>query len=67
LLCGLQHHDDFGTSMPFKSPGGVHLIICGAKDASRHFLYRAATPPRIGEEGNFARNRWATRLEKKGE
>jgi hypothetical protein len=20
--------DDFGTSMPFKSPGGVHLIIC---------------------------------------
>src|SRR5262249_3833862 len=21
--------DDFGTSMPFKSPGGVHFISCG--------------------------------------
>src|SRR5262245_26861420 len=22
--------DDFGTSMPFKSPGGVHFISCAA-------------------------------------
>src|SRR5687768_135781 len=47
-LFGDTHRDDFGTSMPFKSPGGVHLIICG-KVASRHFLDAAATPP--GQEG----------------
>jgi hypothetical protein len=36
--------------MPFKSPGGVHLIICAASVASRLFLYGAATPPSQGGE-----------------
>src|SRR5688572_20760862 len=43
--------DDFGSSMPFQSPGGVHLIICANKVASRVFLEGAATPP--GQEGRW--------------
>jgi hypothetical protein len=27
-----------------------HHSVCAAKDASRHFLYRASTPPRRGGE-----------------
>jgi hypothetical protein len=41
--------DDFGTSMPFKSPGGVHLIICAAKERN---LLLMAQPPLLSQEGS---------------
>src|SRR5688572_23080469 len=42
--------DDFGTSMPFQSPGGVHLIICGLADASPYLPGAAA--PLLARMGN---------------
>ena len=45
--------DDFGTSMPFKSSGGVHLIICGAKVGFASF-FLMPQPPLLYQEGSYA-------------
>src|SRR5688500_13892370 len=43
--------DDFGTSMPFQSPGGVHLIIC-ADQGSFAASFLTAQPPLLSRRGD---------------